>query len=693
MALAILQWESADSQHYRFTIDIGTNTWYRFKIGRQIIERAGIKWVDGISKVTPFQQKKKLTFLGDSQEEIRIPKNYFDGEHCYIQLLSAKDRNGTSPAVSNVIRVPAGLQHVNTGRFNISSSASIDMQTTAFNPIRNISHEQQYLSQQASIEDILGSLVRAVLPVAINMLTPQAGAGNNTPASGGNISSQQPANMLTGLLGAIMRAVAPAISGLSGQQSVSTAQSQDNRFCAGICADSNTSTEANQFSKPFVFGIDDALLASLAGPLIQQGVQLLPQLINAANQHKLQTLQANNQLMTTLAGDVQRRLMLQQLLQNQQPGAAPNVDPAALAQLIAQLQNAQPAAAPAAAPANVATAHSLMQNNTAYTLSNGVILTFESLKLSAYNGKQLPLLQQADKLLFKLKLNVGQAPKNPLPKAIYTFYFKDPVSRQLLLEKTFKKKDIQANTNVDFEFMKSELLSLPLYKDLEIFAEVRWRTSSGKEYKAIGNTPAVFVQNYFVQQQGNAVSSEKELTDMKVYRSFWNKIWQSPSLGKSKSLWELNVDTRYTVSLSAEHTANGITGTKLAVDAKDKESLTDTTSGKMKAGIELSISELNKLLDGWDGNKPLDDEQLAAIKNTGFAKSNLSEMIYNIKMKGRTYEQGMVWAVPVFKLFEITLGKVDSLTPDGYVNEISSTKVKFPLPVSVRILGIKSNNQ
>jgi hypothetical protein len=685
MALAILQWESADSQNYRFMIDIGTNTWYRFKIGRQTIDRAGIKWVDGISRETPFQQKKKLTFLGDSQEEIRIPKKYFDGENCYIQLLSAKDKNGAAPAVSNVVRVPVGLRHINTGHPNISSSASIDMQTTGFNPLRNISHEHQNLSQQASIEDILGSLVRAVLPAAISLLNPSANAGNNASAPGGNTSSQNTTNMLTGLLGAIMRAVAPAIPGLSAQQSISTAQSADNRFHTG----STSPSANNKFSRPFIFGIDDALLASLAGPLIQQGVQLLPQLINAANQHKLQTLQANNQLMTTLAGDVQKRLMLQQLLQNQQPGAAPNIDPAVLAQLIAQLQNAQPAAA----PAGVATAHSLMQNNTAYTLSNGVVLTFESLKLSSCNGKQLVLLQQTDKLSFNVKLNVSQTPKNPLPKAIFTFYFKDPVSRQLLLEKTFKVKDIQANTSLPFEFMKNELLSLPLYKDLEIFAEVRWRTSGGKEYKAIGNTPAMFVQHYFVQQQGAAVSLEKELTDMTVYRSFWNKIWQSPSLGKSKSLWELNADARYTVSLSAEHTANGITDTKMSVDVKDSESLTDTTSGRMKAGIELSITELNKLLDGWDGNKPLDDEQLSAIKNTGFAKSNIAETIYNIKLKGRTYEQGMVWVVPVFKLFEITLGKVDSLTPDGYVNETSSTKVKFPLPVSVRILGIKSNNQ
>lgn len=694
MALAILQWESADSHDFRFKIDIGTNTFYRFKIGKSVIDRAGIKWVDEISKETPFRQKTKLTFLGDSEEEVRMPKNYFDSENCYVQLFSAKDAQGTSPAVSKVIKIPMGLQRINTGRLNpLTRASSITMSYTDFNPVRNISHDVQYLAHQSSIEDILGSLVKAVLPVAIGMLNPAAGnspggkASSNGAASAGSGSSASTgdtSSLLTSLLGALMKAVAPNIPGLSGQQSI---QEDHNRFHKPKAIN-------NQFSRPFVFGIDDALLATLAGPIIKQGMELLPQLINAANQHKLQTLQANNQLMTTLAGDVQRRLMLQQLLQNQPASAAPAIDPAVLAQLIAQLQAAPPAAAAPAPPAvAVAKTYSLSANQHAYTLSNGLILTFESLKLSSSNGKDVLLLQLSDRMLFKIKLNVNQAPKNPLPKAIYTFYFKDPATKQLLFEKTFKKKDIQANTIIEFEFMKSELSNMPLHKNIEVFAEMRWRTASEKEYKAIGNTPVVFVQNYFVQNQGQAVSGEKELSDMKVYRSFWNKIWQSPSLGKSRSLWELKVDARYTVSLSADHTANGVTGTKLSMDEKDPESIKDITSGKLKAGIELSITEINKLLDGWDGSVPLDEEKLGAIRNADFAVSNTAETIYNIELKGRSYEQGMIWVVPVFKLFEITLGKVESLTPEGYVNQVSSTKVKFPLPVSVRILGIKSNKQ
>jgi hypothetical protein len=683
MSLAILHWESADNHSYHFKIDIGTNNYYRFKIGKQIITRAGIRWVDDISKVTPFQQKRKLTFLGDSEEEVALPKKYFDRENCFVQLYSAKDNNGKSPAVSKVIRIPVAMQQINTMHFNLSSSASTMMDTIDFNPVRNISAEEQLLSQQTSIEDILGGLVRAVLPAAISYLNPQ-GTGTTTPTPGNGATSSN-TSMLTSLLGAVLRAVAPSIPGFSGQQSVSYAAESDNRF--GNYSDG--APDSNQFSKPFVFGIDDALLASMAGPIIQQGLQLLPQLVNAANQHKLQTLQANNQLMSTLAGDVQRRMMMQQLMQNQPAaGGSPNIDPAVLAQLLAQLQNTQPQPAPAPAAAQ-----SLSLDNAAYSLSNGVVLTFESLKLTPHNGKDVLLLQPADKILFKIKLNVSSSPKKPLPRAIYTFYFKDPATKQLLLEKTFRKKDIMANSIMEFEFLKNEISSIPLNKNIEIFAEMRWKTSGEKIYKAIGNTSAVFVQQYFVQSQGEAVSGEKELTDMKVYRSFWNKVWQSPSLGKSKSLWELNVDARYTISLSADHTSNGVTPTKLSIDEKDKESLTDTTSGRMKAGIELSITELNKLLGGWDGNSPLPDEQLSAIRNTGFARSNTAEMIYNIKLRGRTYEQGMVWIVPVFRLFEITLGKVESLSPEGYVNQATSTKVKFPLPVSVRILGIKSNNQ
>ena len=52
---------------------------------------------------------------------------------------------------------------------------------------------------------------------------------------------------------------------------------------------------------------------------------------------------------------------------------------------------------------------------------------------------------------------------------------------------------------------------------------------------------------------------------MSRYRPFWNKIWEAPTLdavnragGRPKSLWELDVNTRYLVLLTPHEQANGL---------------------------------------------------------------------------------------------------------------------------------------
>lgn len=125
MALAILHWEAAEKGYYRFKIDIGTNTFYKFKIGHHTDIRGGMAWVTDVIHTTPFKMKKNSFFFDDTSEEILLPKSYFgktitndyapkkwikptreaypsrpntnektiypDESNCYIQLISAKD--------------------------------------------------------------------------------------------------------------------------------------------------------------------------------------------------------------------------------------------------------------------------------------------------------------------------------------------------------------------------------------------------------------------------------------------------------------------------------------------------------------------------------------------------------------------------------------------------------------------------
>ncbi len=339
MALALIDFMRFQQQEAVFKMDIGTNAFYQFKIGNEKGRIAGVDTITNATSTTRWKQRNnsRNSFF-NTAEEIALPARLFDSRNRYIQLISSKDERGKSSAVSKVISVPVGFQNVRTDLLDMNASIPV-MPEPQFNANRRLSHSQSFLAQELSLEDILSSLLRNALPAAIGMMGGSGGnAGSSAPATAA-APNNTALNAVSSLLNLLLRSVTGGVPSLSGQQSFASSNGSHNRFA----------NPHSQFSSPFIFGIDDALLATLAGPLIQQGVQLLPQLINAANQHRLDTLRANNQLMTTLNADVQRRLMMQQLLQNMPTPASGGaaMDSAQLMQLLQQLQSAAASQPPA----------------------------------------------------------------------------------------------------------------------------------------------------------------------------------------------------------------------------------------------------------------------------------------------------------------------------------------------------------
>jgi hypothetical protein len=467
-----------------------------------------------------------------------------------------------------------------------------------------------------------------------------------------------------------------------------------------------------QLARPFIFGIDDALLGTMIGPLIQA----LPGLMNAANQQRLQTKTADNKLITDVLSEVNKRMMLDRLAQSQRDAQsdANQAKTEDLKQLIDLLQQLPPdslkalapAMAPALAPALTpapaapapAVAKSLSQDNGApHALSERAVVTFQAGEPVAWNGSRKVLFARGSGMQLKVTLAVKEpAPKSPLPKAILRFVFKDGAGKSVLFEKSFKQKDVPANSPVAFNFTQEETARLPANKSIAVLAEMRWLTKSGRQFKALGSAEIVLVDRYFLKEQGAGVSAEKELTDMKRYRPFWNKVWEAPTLSRDgdeedkRYLWELNVSAKYSVLLSAAHEENGLMATKVLRGEKDEESLSAKTEGRMKAGVELSVAELNKLLPLWEGEAALERDKLEAFMTEDFAKQNAAEFVYNLRLKGRAGERGMVWVVPVFKLFECTLNAVSKTDEAGQVVAMAEEKVRFPLPVAARVIGLKS---
>jgi hypothetical protein len=723
MALAILKFLTIEKNRAKFRIDTGTNKFYYLKIGKTVSERGGITWVDSITEKTPIEENDKSNTLINTAKEISVRGDLFNREDCYVQLFSFKNKEGKSPAFSKVIKVRA-TPDIDTGSTDIYSlSTSINsnrMAENILNPHRNIPHRVSHskYSKQSSAENILLDIVRLAGPIVMGILsgingskqdTAHAVTGNNQIPQIGMFNT-----LLQALLNGMQNTNTPAPAAAA--KSLSLSFTNQNRFL---------NPRVQQLSRPMVFGIDDALLASVAAPLLANLagplLQMLPQLINAENQHKLQEGQQENKFITDILAESNRDMLLQQFLDNQTAsggsnGAGGGIDMNKLMQLLQQAPQQTPQAnqvtspvKPTVAPAppvvappvtpQVATAKSIRNGNFATMLSTNVLLSFEAKRGISINGKDQIVYNKKSDIKLAVKLNVtGNVPDRALNKAIIKFCFKDG-RHQTAFEKIFKQKDIMPNSVLVFDFAAGELSHLPPNSPVYVYAEMRWLSSRDIEMKALGTTEIIFAEGYFLKEQGKQSGEEKELTDMKAYRSFWNKVWESPVLdgtGKqddslTKYNWELGADMKYSVTLSADHDSNGLMETKMLQVENGEESLTEKINGRMKAGIELSLSELNKMISLWDNQSPLNDEQLAALKTPPVISGNASEFIYNIKLKGRSKERGMVWVVPILKLHNFVLNKVKNTNEAGQVTEVEEETILFPLPVSARILGLKTN--
>jgi hypothetical protein len=328
-------------------------------------------------------------------------------------------------------------------------------------------------------------------------------------------------------------------------------------------------------------------------------------------------------------------------------------------------------------------------------------MTFETDPALEWNGGKYPLFARDKDLTLKVRFNVGSpAPKTPLPKAILKIVFKDANDPTAQFEKVFKHKDLLPGSVLECTFETGELAHLPVGKALTVLAEIRWLAGKpNREIRALGSTEIVMVNKYFLTESGTETGEEFELRDMKVYRAFWNKVWEAPVLDAAvktsahkKYNWELNAICRYSVLLSASQASNGFMEPKLLMANPDPESLSQKAEGRMKAGIELSLAELNKLQSLWHA-EPLDVERLEAFSTAGFLDGHATEFVQRLKLKGKAGQRGMVWVIPIFKMFGFQLANASqTLSGTGQVIAIMHEDTHMPLPVAARVIGLKAKN-
>jgi hypothetical protein len=477
------------------------------------------------------------------------------------------------------------------------------------------------------------------------------------------------------LLGMILKQI-PALASVPMSVEQSAAP---NRFTNG---------HHRELARPFVFGVDDALIGAVIGPAIGELVKALPQLMNAMNQRRAQLQAGQNKLVTDLVGDVQRRMLLQQVLDAQRQAPA-NPDLSALAALLQQAGAAPEAGAAPAAPA-------AQQSVSLSTPSARATVAFVTAPAVLFNGREHVLLAKGQPVRLDVQLVVGDpVPAKPLPKAIVRVVVKRTSDQSVIAEKVVKQRDLPAGGTVGVAFDAADLATAPAGEPVSLLAEIRWLTGGGREVHATGAAEAVLVNRFFLKERGAQAGPERELVDMSRYRAFWNKLWESPALdaaadGDRKLLWKLDATLKYSVLVVGDHPSNGLMETRFLAGSDDADSVAAKTQGRMKGGIELSVDELNKLAPLWDGGTPLDADHLDALRSPEVAKGAGGEIVQRLQLDGRAAERGLVWVVPVVAPVEFTLGAVQSVNDAGQVTGVGEEKVRLPLPAAVRILGLKS---
>jgi hypothetical protein len=295
MALAILELSGFGRGGVRFQIDTGTNRYYRLKVGRSIERRNGIDWVDELLYATKMAVNEASGGLLNSSTEISIPIGRIEQGHAYVQLFTFKTSDGRSPAFSRVVKAPVGSGTSDGLLDDVPPELTMSMGTTMTTPFkapRSVACRTaiQAYAYQTSWMDLLGEVVKVAAPVVTKLLAgagqSSAGTTTGTPSTTGASSPDFLTELLQAVLGGLQsvtsqnattttppagtpaKAVAsPTTTGSQAANAKATAPSVGQSVGRDVIANRFASGNGyhGDLAQPFIFGIDDAAIATLLG--------------------------------------------------------------------------------------------------------------------------------------------------------------------------------------------------------------------------------------------------------------------------------------------------------------------------------------------------------------------------------------------------------------------------------------------
>ncbi len=717
MALAILRLDDSDETGLAFSADTGTSSYYRIHLGKEVRRDEGIDLVDGPYWSSPLQLNPRAGRHLDTHTTIRLPANVVTERGTLAQLETCRGPDGRGPAYSRPVRVavPVGAPSLVGARGGsrervltmsaptLTGQEPTSVRTAALRRPRAVPvcSAAERFSRPASVADLIGAVTKAATPIVLDVLKRATQPGGPTVGTAGG-------NEVAGLaIPALLSDVLRAVLGALAQPPAAPAQSpatpaQPPAAVPEVARPASMQMRTpnrffpDAYTRPMIFGVDDALLAAVAGPalsgVVGPLVQALPQLLNAANKQKLDRQAATDKHVTDLLSEVNRGMLMQQLISAQNQPVNPGVTSSDLAAIGALLQQLATTPAPTGTPATAVSRPASTPDPTAAPIASRAVLSAVTGPAVMLLGSPRAAFVHDQAITLRYRLDVGTSgPATSIPRAILTLCAREPGGASDLCWHTEKLTNVAPGAEVKVALSPEESKALPADTDLEVLASLRWKGAKGT-YQTTCVHQLTLASRVQVRERGDVIGNPVELTDMNRFRSFWNKVWDSPTHGASTEalpLWGLDAALRYSVVTVGAAQGNGLMQTRVQQEPTD-QGLRAQTKGRIKSGLEVSVTELNKLLPLWAGEQPLADADLAAFTARNWLAGQGGDTVTQVRMSGKRGTRGALWVVPVLKLRAFTLATGTEADPYGQLISTQDRTVHFPVVESVRVLGLAS---
>ncbi|MFT3877536.1 MAG: hypothetical protein QM708_14115 [Propioniciclava sp.] len=684
-----------DGRTITLQVDTGTNPLARALLGLEVRDLDGIAVVDQPYWVGPWVRNERAGRHLDTTMRLAFDRGAVRERGTLVQVQTAKDESGRSRAFSRAERLGAGGGSPVLGRApseDRAMTASSSPARTMPEPLRTgVAHRTAAgaFSRAASLDDLLGSLVRAAAPLLRDLLGGTGAASLVTPEVLGELL--RTVLGATGTVPAPAAASAPTIIAptITAPATPTTGATTPQPPAAQApAATAETASVVAQAPAEYLFSTPASVRPQWRSSAIAQAQawpaatppSVLPLLLNALAMRHASCREAATPLASAL--DPRTRMRLLQLLRS-----AGEDD--AWAEVIGILQ-ARPVSAPEGTPVWFAqSASTSPAPQDAGRASRALLTPVQAPALDRPGGARVVYAPtQTVSLRFRLDVP-ADGPATPLPRAILELSVREPGTSTVLLSRTERLTEIAPGGVFAVTLSGHDIAALPQEVDLDVVAELRWPTSSGV-HRSVCASRVVVAAPCTVRTVGDRVGAPIELTDMPRYRTFWNRVWTTQD-GDDAALWGFDSAVRYSVLLTAGET-NGLMQTRTA-PGTPAGGVRKVTSGRVKAGIEVAVPELNALLALWPGHGPLDAVDVTAFRSPAWLSTQGGDATVNVRFEGRRRTRGALWAVPVIELRTFTVGAPAEVDAHGQVLSMADRQVAFPVVQAIRLLGLTSTDE